>query len=84
MLSSTRNHLLRCILLYRYGEGGNVLVLLNCSRVLVISPYSIKEWKQGGKEGGHTGRDGMGWDELTSLALDNVRGSTVYNTWNTL
>jgi hypothetical protein len=79
MLSNIRNRLLRCILLYQCGGGGNVLVLLSCSRVLVVSPYSIK-----GKEGGHTGRDGMGWNELTSLALDNVRGSTVYDTWYTL
>jgi hypothetical protein len=79
MLSNIRNHLLRCILLYQCGGGENVLVLLSCSRVLVVSPYSIK-----GKEGGRTGRDGMGWDELTSLALNNVRGSTVYDTWYTL
>jgi hypothetical protein len=46
MLSNIRNRLLRCILLYQCGGGENVLVLLSCNRVLVVSPYSMK-----GKEG---------------------------------
>jgi hypothetical protein len=43
MLSNIRNRLLQCILLYQCGEGENVLVLLSCSRVLVVSLIVEKE-----------------------------------------